>query len=445
MTAARPLVGFYGDDFTGSSENLAQFHRSGLRTRLYLKVPPIAELREAAGQLDVIGFAGTARAMNCEQMAAEIQPAFDALKALGCRILQYKICSTFDSAPETGNFGFAAEMITRGGRDFDTAVLAATPDFGRYTAFGNHYARFGKDVLRLDRHPGMSSHPRTPMREADLRLHLDTLCALPFANICLPEIGSPGTLTARIATLFSEGKGIVFDGVTNDDVAAVVRALWERSAIHPLFAIAAQGFAQHLGRTLAGMRAENELETVRTTIPPVDNLLVLSGSCAIQTGRQIDAALAAGWAGIALDPAGLCDERTTLDAVDAIGPQVLENLEAGRPTIVYTARGNVVDREAFEDIPPQHIGRVYAALMGAARRQTAIPRVVFAGGDSSSYSIRHSGADALTIKVFDEVQQGHLCELISEDPHLNGVEVLLKGGQVGDEDYFLRVRNGTDR
>ena len=39
MTVPRPLVGFYGDDFTGSSENLAQFHRHGLKARLYIKIP----------------------------------------------------------------------------------------------------------------------------------------------------------------------------------------------------------------------------------------------------------------------------------------------------------------------------------------------------------------------------------------------------------------------
>ncbi len=443
MSAARPLVGFYGDDFTGSSENLAQFHRNGLRTRLYLKVPPLDALFRAAETLDVIGIAGTARAMSREEMMAEIEPAFEALKALGCQIHQYKICSTFDSAPDMGNFGFAAERITGEGRDFDVAVLAATPDFGRYTAFGNHYARFGGDVLRLDRHPSMCNHPRTPMREADLRRHLETLCALPFANVHLSEIASPETLMARTAALFDAGKGIIFDGVANDDVAAVARALWERSPEHPLFAIAAQGFAQHLGKHLASLKPAGALQRVQTVIPPVENLAVLSGSCAIQTGRQIDTALAAGWAGIELDPSRLDDERAAASAADAIAPRLIENLSTGRPTIVYTARGNAMRRDEFQDIPPHLIGQVYASLMLAARRETGLPRVVLAGGDSSSYCIRRSDADALTIKVFDEVQQSHLCGLISANSPLDGVEVLLKGGQVGNDDYFLRALKGT--
>jgi hypothetical protein len=36
------------------------------------------------------------------------------------------------------------------------------PQFARYTVFGQHFARFGPDVFRLDRHPSMVRHPTTP-------------------------------------------------------------------------------------------------------------------------------------------------------------------------------------------------------------------------------------------------------------------------------------------
>ena len=42
-------------------------------------------------------------------------------------------------------------------------------EFGRYTAFSNHFGVFAGQVHRLDRHPVMSPHPSTPMHEADLR------------------------------------------------------------------------------------------------------------------------------------------------------------------------------------------------------------------------------------------------------------------------------------
>ncbi|WP_429000215.1 four-carbon acid sugar kinase family protein, partial [Stenotrophomonas maltophilia] len=67
------------------------------------------------------------------------------------------MCSTFDSAPTTGSFG---KMIEVAGRHFPGCVfpvLAASPDFGRYTAFGCQFARFGDRVERLDRHPSMAT------------------------------------------------------------------------------------------------------------------------------------------------------------------------------------------------------------------------------------------------------------------------------------------------
>ncbi|KQX43182.1 MULTISPECIES: four-carbon acid sugar kinase family protein [Ensifer] len=441
MHAKRPLVGFYGDDFTGSSENLAQFHRSGLRARLYLKMPPIDALREAAAHLDVVGFAGTARALNNTQIAEEVSPAYEALRALGCTFLQYKICSTFDSAAQVGNFGYVAETIAPSGSDL--VVLAATPDFGRYTAFGNHYAKFGAEIVRLDRHPSMSNHPRTPMKEADLRRHLETLCSIRFANILLPEIRDRDVLVDRLRELLAEGAGVIFDGVENRDLENIASALWERHQSRPVFAVAAQGLAQHLGKHLADKKERSELIEVRTAISPSSNLLVLSGSCAIQTGRQIDLAAQSGWATIHLDPLELGDERAVNQKIDVLKPEIMTNLAANRPTIVYTARGNDMDRARFEDIPPQLIGFVYAKLMIAARKQAGIQRVVFAGGDSSSYAVRNSDAESLTIKVFDRVQHGHLCELMGGG--LDGLEVLLKGGQVGDDDYFIRVLRGTEK
>ena len=75
-------------------------------------------------------------------------------------------------------------------------VLAAAPTLGRYTIFGNHFARFGIGsagaIYRLDRHPSISRHPVTPMTEADLRLHLakqtKTIIALfDVLKLSLPE------------------------------------------------------------------------------------------------------------------------------------------------------------------------------------------------------------------------------------------------------------------
>ena len=433
---------FFGDDFTGSSENLAQFHRSGVRCKLYLAVPSAEDLRADSQAFDVLGLAGTTRALAPAEMRVELDAAFARLSTVGCDLVQYKICSTFDSAPDVGSFGVALDAAKAHFGARGVAVLAATPDFGRYTCFGNHFARFGSDVARLDRHPSMSTHPRTPMTEADLKRHLAGQTAMGFENVFVPHLHAPD-LSGRLVGIFAEGKGTILDGVVNADVAAGVAALWNLSRQSPLFALAAQGLAQHLGALWAreGLIAGAQ---VRTKIPEVGQLLVLSGSCALQNGRQIEVAEAAGWAALHLDPASLATDRKAMNAVDRLVAGLTEAMGAGRSAVVYTAKG-MDGRAAPEEVPAERLGAVYAETMRRMRSALALPRVVLAGGDSSSYAVRHSGAKALEIAVFDVAQNSHVCRLSAPgNAAVDGLEVMLKGGQVGGDDYFLRARAGTE-
>ncbi|WP_228468490.1 four-carbon acid sugar kinase family protein, partial [Achromobacter denitrificans] len=51
---AAPRVAWYGDDFTGATDTLAEVSRAGLRSLLFLGVPTAQQLRRA-GALDAIG------------------------------------------------------------------------------------------------------------------------------------------------------------------------------------------------------------------------------------------------------------------------------------------------------------------------------------------------------------------------------------------------------
>ena len=100
---------FYGDDFTGSTDALESLSQAGAKTMLFLD-PPSAEQLSRFPHLDAIGVAGLTRAMRPEEMAETLRPAFTSLRELGVSIVHYKVCSTFDSSPEIGSIGRAAEM-----------------------------------------------------------------------------------------------------------------------------------------------------------------------------------------------------------------------------------------------------------------------------------------------------------------------------------------------
>src|SRR5215467_2494748 len=106
-------------------------------------------------------------------MNDELPRAFASLAALGAPVLQYKVCSTFDSSPTVGSIGRAIDIGVRtmAGSRWSPSVVGA-PRLKRYQAFGNLFAAVDGVGHRLDRHPTMSRHPVTPMHEADLRQHL---------------------------------------------------------------------------------------------------------------------------------------------------------------------------------------------------------------------------------------------------------------------------------
>jgi uncharacterized protein YgbK (DUF1537 family) len=430
-----PKICFYGDDFTGASENLAQFHRHGLKCRLYFEPADHARVRNEAPDLDVVGIAGVSRSQSPAPMRQLLENAFSLFASLGTRLNQYKVCSTFDSAPQVGNFAVAVDVAKRFWPDATVPVLPATPDFGRYTAFANLFSRHREEIFRLDRNPAMVNHPSTPMHEADLRRHLAALGTADPAAVMLPELGlGPEALAGLIATRGSGGRPVVLDAIDNEQLRSVCAAIWQLSLTRSVFCLAAQGLPQGIGGLIAGATGRQPSAPVSPAVASGPGL-VLSGSCAEQTAVQLAFAEAAAWEMIEIPIArlGTADEAASL--VDDIAPRMIAALTKGRSVAAFTARGAAT--EAFDAERSATVGMALAALFRKAVRETGIRRVIFAGGDSSSHAMRASGAYALEIASHSGRQASHVCRLLADD-EIDGTEVILKGGQAGGDEFFIR-------
>jgi len=434
----KPVLAFYGDDFTGSSENFAQACRHGLTGRLFFETADHAVIRAAGADYDVVGIAGTSRAQSPDEMAESLPPAFATLASLGARFVQYKICSTFDSAPRVGNFATVVALAAPHWPGAVVPVLPATPSFGRYTAYSNHFSRHQGAVLRLDRNPALVDHPSTPMREADLRRHLETLGCRSVAAVHLPELDRTiDALAALVASRGASSVPVVLDTTTDAELLRLSEALWQLSADRPVFALAAQGLAYGIGRVAAppGAKAPTAADRPRR----VDRMLVLSGSCSVQTARQLAAAEAAGWTMIEMPTAEVVSPAAATAAVEALAPTVEAALAAGRSVACYTARGAAT--LAPDAQRTRALGHLMAELFRRVVTRSGIRRVCFAGGDTSSYAMTSSGADALDLAHFDAKQGCHVFRLAGGGA-VDGAEVLLKGGQVGDDGFFLEALGG---
>ena len=292
--ALRASVLFYGDDFTGASDNAAQYARHGLKTVLFFSDPGAEVLAQAARDYDVVGIAGTARSLNPDGMRTELLPVLEKFRQLKVPLVQYKCCSTFDSSPETGSLGHAIHLMQACWPGSLIPVLVATPEFGRYTMFGHHYARAGTSVYRLDRHPVMSRHPVTPMHESDLSVVLTQQGFTPAHRVDLRQLDHCEASPEVLANELMAHDSAVIDGYTLKQVMTGAAGLWHVSRQRQVCAMAAQGFAHGLG---AWLRESGKL----TSSPPshklaaVDRLLVLSGSCSSLSAEQIAWARQAGF------------------------------------------------------------------------------------------------------------------------------------------------------
>ena len=121
--------------------------------------------------------------------------------------------------------------------------------------------------------------------------------------------------------------------------------------------------------------------------------------------------------------------------------------------VIYTAKGPDDDQvdavrhrvPAGVSVPAfvaERIGRLYARLARSAIAQAGLTRLVVAGGDSSSFTMRELGAVALETRASHFRQNAHVCSLFSDDPLIHGKEVLLKGGQVGTAELYGLMLKG---
>jgi uncharacterized protein YgbK (DUF1537 family) len=175
---------------------------------------------------------------------------------------------------------------------------------------------------------------------------------------------------------------------------------------------------------------------------PVERIAVVSGSCSPTTARQIRYAEAQGFDAHALDPLRLAsgDETATQAAIEA----GLASLAAGRSVVLHTALGPESDLGEALAAGRQAIGVALGRIQRALVEGAGLRRAVIAGGDTSSHALGRLGVHALTTRLPLPSSPGSpICLAHSDEPGFEGLEIALKGGQVGGDDYFCRIRQGA--
>ena len=130
-----------------------------------------------------------------------------------------------------------------------------------------------------------------------------------------------------------------------------------------------------------------------------------------------------------------------------------EAIRSGRSALVFSAEGPDDPQVlGFDDLAAnagldrptaaRRVGVCLATVMDRLLDCTAVRRVVVAGGDSSGEVASALGIDALTVAA-GLTPGAPLCRAWSAHPGRDGLEIVLKGGQMGGPDFFELAQRGN--
>ena len=425
-------IAYYGDDFTGATDTLATAARAGLRSLLFLGLPTDAQL-ERAGPLDCLGIAGAARAMSPDEMRTELEPVGRLFARLGAPVMHYKTCSTFDSAPEVGSIGAAIRILRPHAGNPFVPIVGGQPNLRRYCVFGNLFAGAGASMHRLDRHPTMSRHPITPMHEADLRRHLAAQGLAQVAGMDYPDYAQDAqALDRQLAGLLAhKPDAVLLDVAHEGHLASVGRLIWQQAQQQRLLAAGPSSVVQALAAHWRQAGTEAAAPRIAAATGPV---LVLAGSLSPVTARQVQGA--SSYRQVALDAARLSSDTAYAQQMSG---QVTALLAQGRHVLACTSAPGLAPVGAVDG---RALAQASGALLARVLQSVPLRRLGIAGGDTSSLAVQALKAWGLSYAA--QLAPGvALCRLHSDEAALDGLEIMLKGGQMGGDDLFETLLHGT--
>jgi uncharacterized protein YgbK (DUF1537 family) len=162
-------------------------------------------------------------------------------------------------------------------------------------------------------------------------------------------------------------------------------------------------------------------------------VFVLAGSMSPVSARQIEAARA--YVQVPLDVDRLIQGDAAYSAKIASG--ICDLLRGGRHVLAHTAAAGGTERIAQGALAPA-CGRLLRRILDAC----PVPRVGIAGGDTSSHAVQ--ALAPWGIGWLGRLGPGvALCRLRAGAPALDGLEIMLKGGQMGGTNPFDALIAGT--
>jgi uncharacterized protein YgbK (DUF1537 family) len=301
----------------------------------------------------------------------------------------------------------------------------------------------------------MCRHPVTPMAEADVGRHVSAQSERIKTTLWSKEeiaADLPPALCATRPDKFRADKirVVTIDNHDQTTEDAAGRMIWQNRAKNR-FVVGSQGveyaLLQHWLKTgvLRACAAPG-------SAGPAGGMVVVSGSVSPTTADQISWSRQNGFATIRFDAAKACASDQALeDEKKRVVTASLAAISAGTDPLIFTAEGP--DDPA---VPQFHaavsagsrgmaeinkrIGRALGDVLANILIPSGIRRAVISGGDTSGYATQQLGIFALS--ALAPTIPGASLFVAHAEGLLDGLELALKGGQMGSPDYFGWIRDG---
>jgi uncharacterized protein YgbK (DUF1537 family) len=243
---------------------------------------------------------------------------------------------------------------------------------------------------------------------------------------------------------------LTIDCIDADTEAAVGHFLWNNRAKNR-FVVGSQGIEYALVRhwANAGLLAP---QTPLAKAGRAPGMVVVSGSVSPTTAEQIAWARAHNFETIRFDVLRTCvDDQALITERDRVVTQSLAAIAAGLDPLIFTAEGPddptiaqlqqaVIQSGKSIGAVNQIVGVCLGQILHRILSQSGLRRAVVSGGDTSGHATRQLGIFALS--AFAPTIPGAALFKAHADGAMNGLELALKGGQMGSVDYFGWIRDG---
>jgi uncharacterized protein YgbK (DUF1537 family) len=199
-----------------------------------------------------------------------------------------------------------------------------------------------------------------------------------------------------------------------------------------------------------GLLSDIKKNSAKKATRKVRKILVVSGSCASVTGRQIEWASRHGFITIRINPAKLFKSASRKEEISRVFEESISQLKMGKSVIIYSAIGpkdsnisktqKLISQLGLESQAlTQRLGEILGDLTKAIIVESDVKRVVLVGGDISGRITPTLGIWALQVGKSIGIA-APLCYAYSSYPKISGLQVALKGGQIGEDSYFGKAK-----